>query len=64
MAMINRRLAEDIDSVFLMTRWDYSYLSSSMVREVALLGGDFRTLVPAPVVPYVEVALSHRATMS
>ncbi len=64
MAMINRRLAEDIDSVFLMTRWDYSYLSSSMVREVALLGGDFRTLVPAPVVPYVEGALSHRATMS
>jgi pantetheine-phosphate adenylyltransferase len=64
MAMINRRLAEDIDSVFLMTRWDYSYLSSSMVREVALLGGDFRTLVPAPVVPYVEAALAHRATMS
>jgi len=64
MAMINRRLAEDVDSVFLMTRWDYSYLSSSMVREVALLGGDFRTLVPPAVVPFVEAALTHRATMS
>jgi pantetheine-phosphate adenylyltransferase len=49
MAMVNRRLAPEVDSVFLMTKWEYSYLSSSMVREVALLGGDFRELVPAPV---------------
>ena len=49
MAMVNRRLAPEVDSVFLMTKWEYSYLSSSMVREVALLGGDYRELVPAPV---------------
>jgi pantetheine-phosphate adenylyltransferase len=60
MAMINRRLASDVDSVFLMTRWDYSYLSSSMVREVAVLGGDYSTLVPEPVVPIVAAALEAR----
>jgi pantetheine-phosphate adenylyltransferase len=64
MAMVNRRLAAEVDSVFLMTRWDYSYLSSSMVREVAVLGGDYRTLVPAPVVPYIERALAERDAAS
>jgi pantetheine-phosphate adenylyltransferase len=60
MAMINRRLAEDIDSVFLMTRWDYSYLSSSIVREVALLGGDYHPMVPAAAIPVIEGALAKR----
>lgn len=49
MAMVNRRLNSEIDSVFLMTKWEYSYLSSSVVREVALLGGDYHEMVPAPV---------------
>lgn len=60
MAMVNRRLDTDIESVFLMTRWDYSYLSSSIVREVATLGGDFANLVPTPVVPIVRKALDRR----
>jgi len=60
MAMINRRLADDVDSVFLMTKWEYSYLSSSMVREVAQLGGDYRQLVPAPVAEIIGQALSAR----
>jgi pantetheine-phosphate adenylyltransferase len=49
MAMVNRRLSEDIETVFLMTKWEHSYLSSSIVREVALLGGDYTGLVPEPV---------------
>lgn len=60
MAMVNRRLEPDIDSVFLMTRWEYSYLSSSIVREVALLGGDFRGMVPAAAIPCIESALAGR----
>jgi phosphopantetheine adenylyltransferase len=40
-----------------MTRWEYSYLSSSIVREVALLGGDFSPMVPEPVVPFVKGAM-------
>lgn len=45
-AMVNRKLAPEVDTVFLMTKWDYSYLSSSVVREVARLGGDVSELVP------------------
>jgi len=60
MAMVNRRLSEDIETIFLMTRWDYSYLSSSIVKEVALLGGDYSGLVPAHVVPFIQAALSRR----
>lgn len=61
MAMINRRLAGDVDSVFLMTKWEYSYLSSSIVKEVATLGGDYRSLVPPEVAKIIEKALDNRA---
>ncbi|MBI1331722.1 MAG: pantetheine-phosphate adenylyltransferase [Armatimonadetes bacterium] len=55
-AMVNRKLNPEVDSVFLMTRWEYSYLSSSVVREVAKLGGDVSVLVPGPVLPVLEMA--------
>lgn len=45
-AMANRRLAPDLETIFLMTKWEHSYLSSSIVREVALLGGDYSSFVP------------------
>lgn len=64
MAMINRRLKEDIETVFLMTSWEHSYLSSSMVREVALLGGNYRDFVPAAVGNLIESALIRRAESS
>lgn len=60
MAMVNRRLSADIETVFLMTKWDYSYLSSSIVREVALLGGDYSEMVPKPVLRAMQAALSQR----
>ena len=49
MALTNRKLSPDIETVFLMTSEAHSYISSTMVREVAELGGDTSTLVPAPV---------------
>jgi pantetheine-phosphate adenylyltransferase len=49
MALMNRRLAPDIDALFLMTSAQYSYLSSSLVKEVARLGGSLEGLVPEPV---------------
>jgi pantetheine-phosphate adenylyltransferase len=61
-AMVNRRLQPQVESVFLMTKWDYSYLSSSIVKEVAILGGDITEMVPAVVLPYIESAI-HRAQM-
>ncbi len=60
MAMVNRRLASEVETVFLVTKWEHSYLSSSIVREVALLGGDYRGLVPEAVAELLEVALAHR----
>lgn len=40
MALINRRLAPDIETMFLMPAEEYSYISSSRVREIAAMGGD------------------------
>lgn len=57
-AMANRRLAPDIETVFLMTKWEHSYLSSSVVREVALLGGDYRGFVHPAVVDFVAKRLA------
>lgn len=57
MAMVNRRLASEIDTVFLMTKWEHSYLSSSIVREVAHLGGDYSEMVPGPVAGIIQRAL-------
>ncbi|CAN5589031.1 pantetheine-phosphate adenylyltransferase [soil metagenome] len=61
MAMVNRRLAPEIESVYLMTNWEHSYLSSSMVREVALLGGAYEELVPLGVEAVIKRALQRRA---
>ncbi|MBS3786984.1 pantetheine-phosphate adenylyltransferase [Candidatus Bipolaricaulota bacterium] len=46
MALTNRDLAPSIESVFLMTSGEYSFLSSSIVKEVKQLGGDVSTFVP------------------
>ncbi|MFQ3609877.1 MAG: pantetheine-phosphate adenylyltransferase [Fimbriimonadales bacterium] len=46
MATMNRQLAPEVDTCFLMTHQQYAFLSSSMVKEVARLGGDVRAFVP------------------
>ena len=45
MALMNRKLAANIETVFLVPAFDLTYLSSSLVREVARFGGDVSTLV-------------------
>lgn len=49
MALTNRTMKPKIETLFLMPKQDYSYVSSSNVREVAKMGGDIRPFVPAPV---------------
>jgi pantetheine-phosphate adenylyltransferase len=56
MAMMNRRLAPDVETAFLMPNEAFSYVSSRLVREVAHLGGDVHGLVPEA----VAKALSRR----
>ncbi len=56
MASINRKLSKDIETFFMMTNNKYSYLSSSIVKEVARHNGPVNDLVP----PLVEKALEER----
>ncbi len=46
MALMNQKLAPDIDSVFLMTTLEYEFISSSIIKEVCELGGYIDGLVP------------------
>lgn len=48
-ALMNRHLYPDITTVFLMPNEKYTYLTSSIIREVASLGGDISDFVPEPV---------------
>ncbi|MEW5785042.1 MAG: pantetheine-phosphate adenylyltransferase [Bacillota bacterium] len=49
MALVNRKLNPHIETMFMMTNSKYSYLSSSIVREIASFGGDISDLVPPEV---------------
>lgn len=49
MALMNRQLAPGVETIFLMPRQEYTYLSSRLVKEVASLGGAVEEFVPAPV---------------
>lgn len=46
MALTNRKLAPEIETIFMMPKEIHSYVSSSIVREVAALGGNIRDFVP------------------
>ncbi|HID89914.1 MAG TPA: pantetheine-phosphate adenylyltransferase [Anaerolineae bacterium] len=50
MALTNRQLAPEVEFVCLMTRQEYAFLSSSILKEVALLGGDVSGMAPPNVV--------------
>ena len=49
MAFMNRRLEPDLDMVFFMTSQDHMFVSSSLLKEVARLGGDINSMVPPKV---------------
>ena len=55
MAHLNRELAPGIDTVFFMTGIEHAYLSSSMVREIASLGGDVSAFVPGAALRHLGV---------
>ena len=56
MALMNRRLRPDIETIFMMASETYSFISSRLVKEVASLGGNISGLVP----PVVEARLRTR----
>ncbi|HVV01203.1 MAG TPA: pantetheine-phosphate adenylyltransferase [Verrucomicrobiae bacterium] len=56
MALMNRKLNERIETIFMMPRDTYTFLSSRIVKEIAKLGGDVSSFVP----PHVREALSEK----
>jgi pantetheine-phosphate adenylyltransferase len=58
MNQLNRQLASDVESVYLMASPQYSFLSSSGVKEIAMFGGDVSDLVPEPVARRLKEALA------
>lgn len=49
LAMMNKKLVQDIETVFLMSASKYSFISSSIIKQVALLGGSITGMVPIEV---------------
>ncbi|NLK20968.1 MAG: pantetheine-phosphate adenylyltransferase [Epulopiscium sp.] len=54
MAQSNRNLSKDIETIFLATNVQYSFLSSSIVKEIAEFGGNVDSLVPPKVAEYIQ----------
>ena len=46
MALVNRKLAPDLETIFLMPKEKYSAVSSRLVREIGSMGGELKELVP------------------
>lgn len=56
-ASINRKLSEEVETLFLMSNNNHSFISSAMVKEVARYGADVKDLVPAHVVDALSAKL-------
>jgi len=56
LALMNRKLDESIETIFMMPKDTYTFLSSRIVKEIARLGGDVRSFVP----PNVQIALKKK----
>jgi len=49
MALVNRRMRPETETIFLMAREEYSFISSRMIKEIITLDGDVSSFVPQPV---------------
>jgi pantetheine-phosphate adenylyltransferase len=56
LALMNRKLNENIETIFMMPKDTYTFLSSRIVKEIARLGGDVKAFVPA----HVQEALARK----
>jgi pantetheine-phosphate adenylyltransferase len=61
MTLMNRRLDENIDTVFLTPREQYAYVASSLIKEVAAYGGNVEHLVPPAVLVALREKFQHKA---
>jgi len=56
MALTNRKLAQDVETIFLMPHESYSYISSKLLKEAAFLGADLSSFLP----PFVKKKLQQK----
>jgi pantetheine-phosphate adenylyltransferase len=61
-AAMNRKLAPDVETVFIMTSTEYSFVSSTMAKDVGRHGGDISSLIPQPNLDFVKNALLAKRT--
>ena len=59
MAMINHKLNPDLDTMFLTAEHQYTYLSSSMVKELASYGADLTDFLPEEIIPDVKMRIGN-----
>ncbi|MFW2331247.1 MAG: pantetheine-phosphate adenylyltransferase [Nitrospinota bacterium] len=58
MSSINRRLSSKVETVLMMPSEKYSFVSSTVIREIAMLGGDVSSIAPANVVKALKIRYS------
>ncbi|PYJ12233.1 MAG: pantetheine-phosphate adenylyltransferase [Verrucomicrobia bacterium] len=58
MALMNRKLEATVETIFLMPKEEYTYLSSRIVKEIARLGGEVGEFLPAPVAQALRAKLN------
>ena len=61
MAMVNHKLNPDLDTMFLTAEHQYTYLSSSMVKELASYGADLAEFLPSEIIPDVKMKIGNNS---
>ena len=61
MAHMNKKINPDVETMFMMSNQKYSYLSSSIVKEVGRLGGDLTDLVPEQIIDEIYKRLRRKS---
>jgi pantetheine-phosphate adenylyltransferase len=64
MAIMNRTLDSSIDTVILVATHHWSFISSSLIKDIALFGGDISRFVPPPVMKRFEEAKANRSALN
>lgn len=59
LALMNRKLNERVETIFMMPKESYTFLSSRIIKEISRLGGDIKAFVPA----HVAAALQHKISV-
>jgi Phosphopantetheine adenylyltransferase len=57
MALMNRELSAEVETIFMLPAVEYTYVSSRLIKEVFRLGGDVGRLVPQPVLDSLKARL-------